>query len=379
MYCTTCPGPYQTTVDILVGEISSLWAMAAVVGCISSAAASVEEQEERHYQAQLAKKKEEQEKAARAKREQEERERQARAKAEEDRREAARRSAEEERRRAEEAERERKRAIAERYEQEKADAESRRAQQAADSTAYVGAMSRMGGGNVFEGTSALFRFGMTFAAGGAPVYQDSTGSDVNSNSSSTTAIGMGPGLIAEFWPVYSKHISLGAYAETNLTWFPTTGGQSTLTTFGYGGRIVLGDDTSLALLGRVGTTTYSASSSSDSGGGVVDANSYGAGSVNSDYYALGLRICSEGSSTWCTTGWDLEVSFADVKGDSAAASTQVYSVQRWSRGGWNAGVSYASGFPTAGTPAYRGTSEGDKSGTLLLVFFGKSWDYFMKY
>lgn len=380
-YCTICPVPYSTTVDILRDQADGIRAMASVVACMSSRVSQVQADQQQVYQAELGHEREEAAKAQQARLEQEQREREARQKAENEHRAEENRKAQEEASRRAEEETERREAIARRYAEEKADADRMSAEQARSSAEYVGAMSSAGGGNAFEGTSFLFKLGVYFGADAAPVFEDSTGADIRSHSSTTSALGMGPGMLLELWPLYSKYVALGASGESSASYVPLPGGGSSVLRYAFGARAVVGKDTSVALLGRVGYGESTASIAKDSGGGIIDATSSGSGSSSGMYYGAGLRLCSKGDDTWCRTGWDFEAALWNS--GSRSEAPVAFSVQRWSlrwsRGDWNFGAEFSPSYPRYGTPSFAGTTTDDSHGLLVHLFFGKSWDLFTRY
>jgi hypothetical protein len=372
-YCTKCPGPYATTVDIIKADAANTRKGADFIACMSGKVAQAQAAEQRARQAKLDEEKKREAAAAARKQEEDRQREQARREQEQRRAQEARDREEQARADAQARERQRKEEIARRYAEEKVEADRRTKEQNEMMVAHIANMK--GGGTMFEGSSYLIRVVTLASLDTLPIYSDTTGVDVRSTSSGSLSGGIGVGAAMEVWPYYGRSFGVGAYLNTSFSMLPLVGGSMSASTISYGASGYWGNETGVSLLVDYGWNKRSGAITMDSGGGYIDATADGAGTMAGKALGLGARICTSERSSACEMSWDVSLDFERFANDMRASnSPTALSASMWQRRGWNASVKLATSFPRLGHPNY--ASSASQSGLLLHLVFGKSWDWF---
>ncbi len=288
--------------------------------------------------------------------------------ADKQRADAEARAAEEERRREEKA-----RMLAERYQEQRAAADAANTQYANDLGAAMGAMH--GGGNHPKGTSRYthLEIGMGFEV--MPIYTNTSGSDVMSYSSGSSAVGLGPQFQLAIAPYHSARFMLGGYGIGRIQGMATAGGTMAVIGGEFGLKGAYGPERSWQLAYKVGYGLRYGSSNGNVGAGIIDAYSYGDGSSSYSRIGIGFRHCGDvddEDDRFCQRATEFMIS-RDGYGDGAATTLSLrFSFFRVITLTGELGI----GVPRPGSPTY--DTDDSPHGTSFLFGFAHTWDFFGK-
>ncbi len=276
------------------------------------------------------------------------------------------------------AEEAKRQALHDKYETEQQTAAAQRDQQAATYTAMAQSLASMPNNSNAAATGTYRHLEVGFAYLQMPIYTDLTGSDVAGGDRAETGegLGLGPVVRGDYFPWFRPWWSIGIHGAFAAGSTPLAGGITYVldTEVGLKGRI--GHDSGPHLLWEVDLGLRGGGWTADAGAGIIDATESGSSFDSYQRIGAGLGLCSEEESEnhdFCHVGWRLELLYDQI-GNLGGGT--IYRVERYWRGAAFVHLELAPSYPRAGTSIMTDANPDDKTGFLVNVGAGVSWDFF---
>lgn len=270
--------------------------------------------------------------------------------------------------------------LAERWQQEKATADQANAQYASQLSGMMAGMAGLAGGNAPRGTGSYLHLGFGMATMIVPLYVDSTGSDIANNSHGGTAVGLGLHVELAYTPWHSARFSLGAFGRAGVGTTAMAGGGGFVHEESFGLEGTLGPENANSLLWRAGYGYRGASTSYNSGGGIIDAYDSGSGDLSYRRLVVGWHHClghERSDGRFCEHAIELTLGTDLV--DAAESAPKIFGLGWSMRRLINVAGEISFGYPRAGTPSYgnSGTAPGmlDHEPEGFMMGFTLSYNY----